>query len=129
MITAVSIRVVSERTIRGPKWAAKYPEKADDVWVVGHAGGNRVRLHFGAPTPSNVERAERKAAQLRAAVDLLRGQGALGSKTFGEAAAAYLETGLALHELAPTTREDRRFMLAPGGCPISELNVSREAYA
>ena len=123
MIPTVAIRVVSERTIRGPKWAAKYPEKANDIWVVGHANGNRVRLYFGSPTPENVERAEHKANQLRAAVDLLRGKGVLGSDTFGEAAAAYLETGLALHELAPTTREDRRFMLAESGSLVREIGA------
>jgi len=125
MIPAVGISVVTSKAVKGPKWAERYPAKAADLWVRGHHNGKRVRIYIGPPTPENQARAEQKRAQLLAAVEILSGSRALVAPRFADAASEYLRLGMDLHGLAPTTQEDRRFMLAPEGPLVSELGDLR----
>ena len=125
MIRAMAIEIVTSKDVKGPAWAEKYPAKAADLWVRGHHGGKRVRIRIGPPTPENRERAEQKREQLLAAVEILSGSRAFVAPRFADAASEYLRLGMDLHGLAGSTREDRRFMLAPGGPLVAEFGDLR----
>ena len=49
-----TVEIVTGRDIKGSKWAAQYPDKADDLWVRVHVAGKRKKKHFGPPTEENL---------------------------------------------------------------------------
>jgi len=63
MIHRMSVRVVTTRTLKGQKWAAKYPEKADELWVFAIIDGTKKAKRIGPDTPENRQRAERKCLE------------------------------------------------------------------
>ena len=63
MIHSMSVRVVTTRTLKGQKWAAKYPEKADELWVFAIIDGTKKAKRIGPDTPENRQHAERKCRE------------------------------------------------------------------
>ena len=120
MIVAMGVHIQTGREVKGEAWAKRYPEKAGDLWVVVHANRKRDREYIGPPTPKNRERAEARAAEWRAALRILTGDG-LGIETFARHALEYLRVGMDVHGLAATTRDDRRAMLSAGSLVMREL--------
>lgn len=60
MMRGMSVRVVSARELKGPAWAEKYPDKAQEIWVFAIANGKRKKVRIGPPTDENRALAERK---------------------------------------------------------------------
>jgi len=108
MMRSMSVYLSDARTIKGAAWAARYPEKAADLYVVAQMAGRKVRTRIGPPTPENRERAERKMAEYRAILERrqLRASG-LTLPTFAEAADEYVRTGL--RKRAPKTAHGRTY--------------------
>ena len=98
MIPRMSVRVVSSRTLKGSKWADKYPEKADDLWVFAIIDGKRRSKRIGPDTEENRVRAERKRREW----EVLLERKALGEKfellpTFSEAVKDFARNGMVKH--------------------------------
>lgn len=95
MMISMSVYITTARKVRGEAFAAAYPEKADDLWVVAQVEGRKKRKSIGPPTPENWKKAERKAAEWRAAFEQhdLSGAGLL-APSFAEAGQDFLERGL-----------------------------------
>ena len=49
----MKVRILTGREMQGPKWAAKHPSTADDLWVVVTGSGRRERHRIGPPTQEN----------------------------------------------------------------------------
>ena len=60
----MSVRILTAEQVFGCQWTERYPSKRDDLWVVVHAQGKRVRRRIGAPTPDNRVEAERAKKDL-----------------------------------------------------------------
>jgi integrase len=106
----VSVAIKTSREVKGKAWAARYPDKATDLWVVAVHGGRRERKHIGPDTVANRERAAHFAAQMRS---LFTGDAArttkLAAPTLREAGDAYLVH--AKKRLAPATLRARQQQL------------------
>jgi integrase len=93
--SAMSVRIVTAREMKGSKWAEEYPGKADELWVIARSGAKRKKKRIGPPTPENWARAERKRDEWllileKRASDL----GGIAAPAFAELAAAFLERGM-----------------------------------
>ena len=64
------VRIATSRQVRGPAWAAKYPERAGDLWVVAQREKKRKRVRIGPPTTENFAKAGRKRDEWEAALSL-----------------------------------------------------------
>ncbi|MHC4711991.1 MAG: tyrosine-type recombinase/integrase [Planctomycetota bacterium] len=120
-----AVHIRTTRQVRGKRYAEAHPEQATDLWVVIHAGGKRDREKIGPDTAANRERAEALAGDYRLALGAVRGGAAVVKPTLAEATDDYLRAGMALHGLAETTREDRRFQLAERGPLLAALGELR----
>ncbi len=128
MMVDVSFRIITGRQRNGARWAAKYPEKADDLYVVGQVGGKKKeRIRIGPPTPENQLAAENvvREWERRAQREALLSSG-LVSQSFAEAADAWLRQ---LKSRAPKTLQTRRYqvgVLEPYfvDLPLDQIGVS-----
>ena len=94
MIARMSVRIVTAVEIKGGAWAAKYPGRASDLWLVAHVNGKRLRKRIGPDTPENRERAEDKKEEW---TKLILGEGepeGLAAPPFSAIAEAFLDHGL-----------------------------------
>ncbi len=93
--------------LKGAAWAKRYPDKADELYVVARSGKRRSVRRFGAPTPENWAAAERKRDAWAAALERtdLSSKGII-APLFEDAAAEYQRKGLRRH--APGTKRLRR---------------------
>ena len=53
MMRPMGVKITTSRSVKGAKWASRFPAKADDLWIVGHYEGRRKRWYIGPPTPEN----------------------------------------------------------------------------
>ena len=122
----VAVYIRTSRQTQGRAYCERYPEKADDLWVVASARGRKERIHIGSPTPENHERAQQKKEEIESALHLVRSSTASVLKpTLASAAAEYLRRGMALHQLAASTQEDRCLILAEKGALLHRFGTLR----
>ncbi len=108
MIRRMSIYITDARKLRGGAWAAKYPDKADDLWLVAQVGGKKKRKRIGPPTEENRKVAEQKAAEWRFILERRSmGEAGMIAVSFSEAADTYLKRGL--RKRAPKTVRGREY--------------------
>ncbi len=65
-----TVEITTAREIKGTKWAAQYPDKTDELWVIVHVGGRKKKKRIGPPTPENQQRAERQREEWIAALNV-----------------------------------------------------------
>ena len=116
----MSVKIHTSRYVRGKTWAARNPDRADDLWVVVWSNNKRERIPIGPPTAENRARAEAKRESLENALRAMSA-GTIIAPTLKEAAAEYLRIGMKLGRLAATTQEDRTYILAETGPILREL--------
>ena len=87
----MSVRILTSRQVKGPQWAARYPEKSADLWVVAIVAGKRRRVRIGPPTEANRIEAERRSQAWSA---IAHGADLSTTPAFGEAGDAFLTSGL-----------------------------------
>jgi integrase len=66
---AMPVYIKTAAELKGAAWAARYPGKADELYVVARSGKKRTTRRFGPPTDKNREAAERKRDEWAAALE------------------------------------------------------------
>ena len=124
MIPAVSIYIQTGRQRHGEAWCKRYPDKADDLYVVGQIGGKKKRVRIGPPTPENQRAAEHKVREWKQLIErkALVDAG-LVVESFAEAADVWLRQGL--RQRAPKTVEVRVHQVQVLGRYFGQLPLDR----
>jgi integrase len=119
-----TVEIVTGRDIKGPKWAAQYPDKTDELWVIVHVAGRKKKKRIGPPTPHNWRRAERQRDEWRAALNLkLHGLSDVIAPTFREIGEAFIERGLPGR--AWKTRDSRRYQTEAMTTHFEDTRIDR----
>jgi len=106
----MSVRVIKARQFKSRNWCARYPDKADELWVIVHAQGRRKRTRIGPDTPENRERAEGKKAEYQLLLDRrASGLDSIAAPAFGAVAEEFLRRGM--KNRAPKTKDSRRYQV------------------
>lgn len=106
----MSVRVIKASQFKSRNWCARYPDKADELWVIVHAQGRRKRVRIGPDTPANRERAEGKKAEYQLLLDRhASGLDSVAAPTFGVVAEEFLRRGM--KGRAPKTKDSRRYQI------------------
>jgi integrase len=125
---SVRVRVAPAREVKGQPWAAKYPEKANEPWLVWMVDGKRKREHIGPDTPEAWEQAHREAEELRRCLTQRAGNpnARVRAETVREAAQHYLDKGMkgnAESTKAARRQQLRRLCDAIGSVPLDRLTA------
>ncbi|MBW2698465.1 MAG: site-specific integrase [Deltaproteobacteria bacterium] len=89
------IYITTASKVKGATWAAKYPRKADEIYVVAQTGGKKKRVRIGPPTPDNTKKAERKVREWTYLIERKQlVESGIVAHTFAEMADEYLLHGL-----------------------------------
>ena len=109
-MSVMPVYIQTAAELKGSAWAARYPEKADDLYVVARSGKKRKTRRFGPPTAKNRAAAERKRDEWAVALERtdLSSSGII-APLIEDAARDYLRKGMTSH--AAGTRRHRRYQL------------------
>ena len=95
MIRSMSVYSTTSEKVNGAVWAKRYPEKANELWVVAQSGGKKKKKRIGPPTEVNRARAERKRAEWLALLESKRDElDTLVAPTFRELSGVFVQRGL-----------------------------------
>lgn len=128
MIETMPVHIQTAAEAKGPAWAAKYPSKATELYVVARAGKRKKVRRIGPDTPENRARAESKAAEWRV---LLEGaelsRAGIIALAFDDAAEEYRRAGMKQH--AWKTRDGRkrqhlRAAVSFGDTPLDRIDAT-----
>ena len=126
---AMPVYIKTAAELKGAAWAKRYPDKADELYVVARSGKKRSVRRFGPPTKENRAAAERKRAAWAAALERtdLSSAGII-APLLDDAIRDYERMGMKSH--AWKTREVRKYQFVKilkffGSIPLDHIDSGR----
>ncbi|MEE9607448.1 MAG: site-specific integrase [Myxococcota bacterium] len=122
----MAVYIRTSRQTQGRAYCSRYPQKANDLWVVTSVNGKKHKEHFGAPTPENRARAEARRGELEEALRIeSSGRRSPLKPRLSEFVTEYVAKGMHFQRLAESTMANRRRQLAPDGPLLSAFGDYR----